>query len=43
MIERMISSFAGRYGLTQGKVTDEELTRATGLAREKFASADWTA
>ncbi|OKI81314.1 hypothetical protein AMK11_25415 [Streptomyces sp. CB02414] len=43
VIDRMITSFGGRYGLTQGKVTDEELTRARELARAKFGSAEWTA
>ena len=43
VIERMISSFGGRYGLSRGKVTDEELERARELARTKFSSAEWTA
>ncbi|MFF9281480.1 lipoate--protein ligase family protein [Streptomyces griseosporeus] len=43
VIDRMIDSFRGRYGLTAGKVTDEELTRAQELARDKFSSPQWTA
>ncbi|MFC9848950.1 biotin/lipoate A/B protein ligase family protein [Streptomyces sp. NPDC060223] len=42
VIERMIDSFRGRYGLTDGKVTPEELARAEDLARTKFGSPDWT-
>ncbi|WP_320777124.1 biotin/lipoate A/B protein ligase family protein [Streptomyces sp. CRN 30] len=43
VIDRMIDSFRGRYGLTHGKVTDEELRRATELAETKFRSPQWTA
>ncbi|WP_406496472.1 lipoate--protein ligase family protein [Streptomyces sp. NBC_01604] len=43
VIERMIESFRGRYGLTDGKVTDDELARAEELARTKFGSPEWTA
>ncbi|WP_432056307.1 lipoate--protein ligase family protein [Streptomyces sp. bgisy022] len=43
VIERMIASFRERYGLGPGKVTDEELSRATELARAKFSSPEWTA
>ena len=42
VIERMIDSFRGRYGLTDGKVTPEELARAEDLARTKFGSPEWT-
>ena len=42
VIERMIDSFRGRYGLTDGKVTPEELARAEELARTKFGSPEWT-
>ncbi|MFD5628750.1 MULTISPECIES: lipoate--protein ligase family protein [unclassified Streptomyces] len=42
VIERMIDSFRGRYGLSAGKVTPEELARAEELARTKFASPEWT-
>ncbi|WP_369252705.1 lipoate--protein ligase family protein [Streptomyces sp. R41] len=42
VIERMIDSFRGRYGLADGKVTEEELARAEELARSKFGSAEWT-
>ncbi|MER5780150.1 biotin/lipoate A/B protein ligase family protein [Streptomyces mobaraensis] len=43
VIDRMITSFRTRYGLTEGSVTDEELTRATELAKTKFSSKEWTA
>ncbi|EST31422.1 lipoate--protein ligase family protein [Streptomyces niveus] len=43
VIERMIGSFRGRYGLTEGKVTDEEMARARDLAGTKFGTAEWTA
>ncbi|MFE0098825.1 lipoate--protein ligase family protein [Streptomyces sp. NPDC059009] len=42
VIEKMIDSFRGRYGLTAGKVTEDELARAQELARTKFGSAEWT-
>ncbi|WP_371552702.1 lipoate--protein ligase family protein [Streptomyces sp. NBC_00554] len=42
VIERMIDSFRGRYGLADGKVTPEELARAEELARTKFGSPEWT-
>ncbi|GGW36814.1 lipoate-protein ligase A [Streptomyces albaduncus] len=42
VIERMIDSFRARYGLADGKVTDEELARAEALARTKFTSPEWT-
>ncbi|MYR42262.1 lipoate--protein ligase family protein [Streptomyces sp. SID5910] len=43
VIERMIASFGARYGLTRGKVTDEELARARELADTKFSAPAWTA
>ncbi|EFG10116.1 Putative lipoate-protein ligase [Streptomyces clavuligerus] len=43
VIERMIESFRGRYGLTDATVTGEELARAEELARTKFATPEWTA
>ncbi|WP_329550062.1 lipoate--protein ligase family protein [Streptomyces sp. NBC_01356] len=42
VIERMIDSFRGRYGLADGKVTPQELARAEELARTKFGSPEWT-
>ncbi|MFF1675577.1 lipoate--protein ligase family protein [Streptomyces sp. NPDC058256] len=42
VIERMIDSFRGRYGLADGKVTPEELARAEELAWTKFGSPEWT-
>ncbi|MEU5426487.1 biotin/lipoate A/B protein ligase family protein [Streptomyces olivoreticuli] len=43
VIERMVASFRGRYGLTEGSVTPEELARAEELAATKFSSQEWTA
>ncbi|WP_030667614.1 lipoate--protein ligase family protein [Streptomyces sp. NRRL B-1347] len=43
VIERMVDSFRGRYGLTAGKVGEGELARAQELARTKFSSPEWTA
>ncbi|MBL1083934.1 lipoate--protein ligase family protein [Streptomyces actinomycinicus] len=43
VIERMIESFRGRYGLVGGEVTADELARARELARTKFGSPEWTA
>jgi lipoate-protein ligase A len=39
----MIDSFRARYGLTDGKVTPGELSRADHLSRTKFTSPQWTA
>ncbi|GAA3388763.1 lipoyl protein ligase domain-containing protein [Streptomyces roseoviridis] len=43
VIDRMIASFRGRYGLTEGRVTEEELALAKELAETKFATREWTA
>lgn len=43
VIERMIASFRNRHGLTQGKVTDEEMAQAEELVRTKFGTEEWTA
>ncbi|MFI0502868.1 biotin/lipoate A/B protein ligase family protein [Streptomyces albogriseolus] len=43
VIGRMVDSFRARYGLTQGKVTDEELARAQELAGTKFTAPEWVA
>ncbi|WP_329620391.1 lipoate--protein ligase family protein [Streptomyces sp. NBC_01255] len=43
VIERMIASFRGRYGLSEGALTEDELTRAKELAETKFGTAEWTA
>ncbi|MFI5806909.1 lipoyl protein ligase domain-containing protein [Streptomyces sp. NPDC051561] len=43
VIERMIGSFRGRYGLENGKVGEQELARAEELARTKFSTQEWTA
>ncbi|MER5770727.1 lipoate--protein ligase family protein [Streptomyces sp. NPDC001985] len=43
VIERMIDSFRARYGLTEGRISDEELSRARELVRSKFGTPEWTA
>ncbi|MEV0124500.1 biotin/lipoate A/B protein ligase family protein [Streptomyces sp. NPDC050703] len=43
VIDRMIGSFRGRYGLTAGGVTDAERARAAELVRTKFTNPEWTA
>ncbi|WP_171168580.1 biotin/lipoate A/B protein ligase family protein [Streptomyces sp. I05A-00742] len=43
VIDRMIGSFRGRYGLTEGSVTEEEMARAVELAQTKFSTPEWTA
>ncbi|MFF9341293.1 MULTISPECIES: biotin/lipoate A/B protein ligase family protein [unclassified Streptomyces] len=43
VIERMIGSFRQRYGLAEGRVTEEELAAAEELVRTKFATEEWTA
>ncbi|WP_149550828.1 lipoate--protein ligase family protein [Streptomyces marokkonensis] len=43
VIEQMTDSFRARYGLADGKVTDEELARAQELARTKFTAPEWIA
>ncbi|MFI8519617.1 biotin/lipoate A/B protein ligase family protein [Streptomyces sp. NPDC085481] len=43
VIDRMIASFRDRYGLSEGRVTEEELARAKELAETKFATPEWTA
>ncbi|MDX3228885.1 lipoyl protein ligase domain-containing protein [Streptomyces sp. ME19-01-6] len=42
VIDRMIASFRERYGLADGKVTEEEAARAQRLEAEKFGSREWT-
>ncbi|MFJ3582669.1 biotin/lipoate A/B protein ligase family protein [Streptomyces sp. NPDC090127] len=43
VIERMIASFRDRYGLSEGRVTEEESARAKDLAATKFSTREWTA
>ncbi|MFB7368769.1 biotin/lipoate A/B protein ligase family protein [Streptomyces sp. NPDC056222] len=43
VIERMIGSFRDRYGLSDGRVTEEEMARAKELAATKFGTREWTA
>jgi lipoate-protein ligase A len=41
IIERMIDTFRGLHGLTDGSLTDWELERATELVATKFATDEW--
>lgn len=41
IIDKMISVFKARYGLTKGDLTEDELTRAKDLVETKFATDDW--
>ncbi|MGY0556670.1 MULTISPECIES: lipoate--protein ligase family protein [unclassified Lysobacter] len=43
VIERMVQTFQRSHGLRPDTLSADELDRATVLARDKFASADWTA
>ncbi|MFE7317895.1 biotin/lipoate A/B protein ligase family protein [Streptomyces sp. NPDC057555] len=43
VINRMITSFRTRYGLTQGHVTAEEMARAEELAVTRYSNEEWTA
>ncbi len=43
VIERMIASFRGRYGLETGAVSAREMARAQELAESKFGMPEWTA
>lgn len=43
VIERMIESFRSRYGLSEGRVTEEETAAAEHLAGAKFGTHEWTA
>ncbi len=41
IIERMIETFRGLYGLEDGDLTASELERAEQLVRDKFATREW--
>ncbi|PJJ70771.1 lipoate-protein ligase A [Diaminobutyricimonas aerilata] len=41
IIQKMIGTFRGLYGATDGDITPEELARAEQLVREKFATPEW--
>ena len=41
VIDRMVGSFRARYGLTPGRVTEEEMARAQELVRTKFGTEEW--
>ncbi|WP_369216869.1 lipoyl protein ligase domain-containing protein [Streptomyces flavofungini] len=43
VIDRMIASFAARYGLAPDGVTEAEFARAEELVRTKFTNPEWTA
>ena len=41
IIERMIGTFRGLYGLTADEIHPDELARAQALVAEKFGTEDW--
>ena len=41
IIERLVATFRGQYGLTEGAITPAELDRANTLVAEKFSTHDW--
>jgi lipoate-protein ligase A len=41
IIDRMIETFRGMYGLEQSTVSADELAKAQRLVEEKFSTADW--
>ncbi|MGW3192150.1 lipoate--protein ligase family protein [Streptomyces ardesiacus] len=43
VIQNMIASFRNRYGLAEGHITPQEMSRAEELAATKFSSEEWTA
>ena len=43
VIERMVDTFRGRHGLQPDALRADELQRAQALARDKFATPEWTA
>ena len=42
VIERMVETFRGRHGLVPDTLRADELERAQALARDKFATPEWT-
>ena len=41
IIQKMIATFRGLNGLTDGEITSEELARAEQLVADKFSTDDW--
>lgn len=41
VIDTMVSTFRGLYGLTDGRVTEAERARMTELVKDKFLTEDW--
>ena len=41
IIDRMVATFRGLYGLSPSEVTPEELTKAAQLVAEKFGTEEW--
>jgi len=41
ILDRMVATFRGLYGLTDSEITSEELARAEELVAEKFGTAEW--
>jgi lipoate-protein ligase A len=43
VIDRLVDTFRGQYGLTDSAITDDELARANALVAQKFSTPDWLA
>jgi lipoate-protein ligase A len=41
IIEKMVATFRGLYGLTDSAITDEEMAKANQLVAEKFGTEEW--
>lgn len=41
VIDRLVTTFRGMYGLTDSTLTDVELARAQGLVDDKFSTPEW--
>ncbi len=41
IIEKMVATFKGMYGLTESSITDEEMAKANQLVAEKFGTEEW--
>jgi lipoate-protein ligase A len=41
VINTMVETFRGLYGLTDGAITDDERARAAQLVTEKFVTDEW--
>ena len=41
IIDKMVATFKGMYGLTESSITDEEMAQANQLVTEKFGTEEW--